>query len=309
MRWLAATVLVGVLALPRAARAQNDPAAAEALFLAGRDAMERKDYAAACPKFAESDRLDPSSGAHINLADCEERLGHVASAWRHWQEAIELIPSNDSRLPGVMKRKADVEKRVPRLTLKSSKPLPAGAVVTRDGVEVGLGALEVPLPLDPGVHAVVVRSPGHKDWKESLTLKEGERRDLVLVLGEAEAAAPPPLVSLAAPLVREEPPSKTGRIVGFSLLGVGGAGVILGGIMGALAIDRKSAVTSLCYPAQTCTPAGADAAGSGRAFAIVSTIGFVVGALAIAGGVVLVLTSPHAKKTLAIGPGGVEGTF
>src|SRR5215475_7527661 len=109
MRWIAAVMLALALVVPAPARAQSDPEAAEALFLAGRDLMDKKNYAAACPKFAESDRLDPSSGARINLADCEEKLGHVAAAWRHWQEAIELIPSNDPRLPGVNKRRADVE--------------------------------------------------------------------------------------------------------------------------------------------------------------------------------------------------------
>lgn len=299
-------VLVGALAFPNQAHAQSDPEAAEALFLAGRDLMEKKDYAAACPKFAESDRLDPSSGARINLADCEEKLGHVASAWRHWQEAIELIPSNDPRLPGVNKRKADVEKRVPRLTLKASVALPADTVVLRDGVAVGLGALEVALPVDPGVHAIIVRLPGHKDWKESVTLKEGERRELQLKLGDEEAAVPP---LQPAPVIRETPPSKAPRTAGFVLLGVGGAGLIFGGVMGALAIDRKGALDSLCDPVKMCTPAGADAASAGRAFAITSTIGFIVGALAIAGGAVLVLTAPKAKKTMAFGPGFVEGTF
>jgi tetratricopeptide (TPR) repeat protein len=306
LRWIPAVILAGALALPARAHAQTDPEAAEALFLAGRDAMDRKDYAAACPKFAESDRLDPSSGARINLADCEEKLGRVAAAWRHWQEAIELIPSNDPRLPGVMKRRSDVEKRVPRVTLKSSAPLPASAVVLRDGVEVGIGALEVPLPLDPGAHTVIVRAPGHKDWKEDFTLKESERRDLTLGVGEVEATAPPPVTP---PVVREGPPSKTGRYVGYGLLGLGGVGIVVGSITGALAIDRKNALTGLCQPVGTCTPAGADAASAGRAFATVSTVAVIVGAVAIAGGVVLVLTAPKAQKTIAIGPGLVEGTF
>lgn len=307
MRLAGALLLLGALLLPASARAQSDPEAAEALFLAGRDLMEKKDYAAACPKFAESDRLDPSSGARINLADCEEKLGHVASAWRHWQEAIELIPAGDTRLPGVNKRKADVEKRVPRLTLKASIALPAETTVLRDGLAVGLGALEVALPIDPGEHAIVVRAPGYKDWKESVTLKEGERKDFQLKLGEKEVA-PVPLVTKNS-VVRDAPPSAIGKIVGFGLLGVGGAGLVLGGITGIVAIDKKSAVEKGCFPVGTCTPAGADAASAGRTFAVVSTVSFIVGAIAIAGGVTLVLMAPKAKKNIGIGPGFVEGTF
>lgn len=299
--------LIGVVLAPARARAETDPEAAEALFLAGRDAMEKKDYAAACPKFAESDRLDPSSGARINLADCEEKIGRVAAAWRHWQEAIELIPSNDPRLPGVKKRRADVEKLVPRLTLKSSTPLPSGAVVMRDGVEVGIGALEVALPLDPGAHTILVKAPGHKDWREDLTLKESERRDVQLALGPAEEIQAPIVPKPIA--VREAPPSAIGKYAGFGLIGLGGVGIAIGSITGVLAIDKKNALPAQCNPALTCTPAGADAASSGRAFATISTVGIIVGAIAIAGGVLLVLTAPKAQKKIAIGPGTLEGTF
>ena len=59
----------------------RDPAAAEALFEAGRQAATRGDWTTACPKFAESQRLDPAPGTLLNLADCEEHLGHLASAW------------------------------------------------------------------------------------------------------------------------------------------------------------------------------------------------------------------------------------
>src|SRR5262249_55537702 len=50
----------------------RDPAAAEALFRQGRQAMEAKDFATACPKFAESQRLDPAVGTLMNWATCEE---------------------------------------------------------------------------------------------------------------------------------------------------------------------------------------------------------------------------------------------
>src|SRR6185436_984215 len=93
----------------------GDPAAAEALFAAGRAAFDAGDYDSACAKFAESQRLDPAAGTLTNLAACNERRGRLASAWENWREALSLLRSDDDRRPGVEKRMAELEARLPRL--------------------------------------------------------------------------------------------------------------------------------------------------------------------------------------------------
>ena len=60
----------------------RDPAAAEWLFREGRALMKKGDFAPACAKLAESQRLDPAVGTLMNLAECEERIGRTASAWQ-----------------------------------------------------------------------------------------------------------------------------------------------------------------------------------------------------------------------------------
>ena len=60
---------------------ERDPAAAQALFDQGRDLMRQNKHAEACPKLAESNRLDPAIGTLFHLADCYEQSGRVASAW------------------------------------------------------------------------------------------------------------------------------------------------------------------------------------------------------------------------------------
>src|SRR5262249_14521508 len=67
----------------------HDPAAAEALFRDGREALARGDLVTARTKLTASNRLDPATGTVLNLADVEARLGDNTNARRHFQEAYD----------------------------------------------------------------------------------------------------------------------------------------------------------------------------------------------------------------------------
>lgn len=49
--------------------------------IAARGLVQKGDWAAACPKFEESERLDPGIGTLYHLADCYEHVGRLATAW------------------------------------------------------------------------------------------------------------------------------------------------------------------------------------------------------------------------------------
>src|SRR5579872_6900411 len=93
VRGACAVSLAGAtLAASPAARAQapagmSDKVAAEALFEDGRRMVAAGNFADACPKFADSQRLDPSAGTLLNLASCYEKLGRTATAWATYREA------------------------------------------------------------------------------------------------------------------------------------------------------------------------------------------------------------------------------
>src|SRR5687767_11843809 len=93
---LALLIFQGFSLLPAAASAQppqGDAAASEALFREGRRLMKAGDYEGACPKLEESLRLDPALGTLFNLASCEEQLGRWATAWQHWRQAADQLPT------------------------------------------------------------------------------------------------------------------------------------------------------------------------------------------------------------------------
>src|SRR5580704_6931738 len=95
---LCASAIAAALLVARGALADAiDPAAAEVLFRQAREKIVAGDYGGACPLFKESLRLDPAPGTLLNLAECEERIGRLASAWEHFERLERGLPGTDER--------------------------------------------------------------------------------------------------------------------------------------------------------------------------------------------------------------------
>src|SRR5258708_6865823 len=214
------------LLAPRAVRAQagDARALAEALFREGRRDATAGDYAAACQKFAESQRLDPSTGTLLNLGDCEDHQRHLLAARNYFQTALAQLGASDPRFPRVQERLAVLDARLPRLRIALPPSAPPGIVVTRDGTPVPPEGLGVASPLEPGQHVVAVTAPARRERRHVVVLEERQSIEIVAAPGDAQdtpAPAGPVVASTppASPSKTPAPSSAPARAVGWDVAG------------------------------------------------------------------------------------------
>ncbi len=286
---------------------------AEALFRAGRELMANGDFAQACPKFAESQRLDPKPGTLVNLALCHEKSGRTASAWSEYLEAAELARrAGQSEREGVARARARaLEPALAHLVIAQS-PTP-GTEVTLDGQTLGEGVFGTPIPVDFGDHVLRAAAPGKKTRILPVVVSTAAEQQAVAIpaLEDEDPPRPAPVLappSLPPPPPRDLDPGGAGRTWGFVS---GGAGLVLLGVgayFGLHAFAEKSTAENECDP-HNCTQAGIDAIHALEASEAASTITIAAGLAAAGAGVYLVLanrprgsSAPRAATTLRVAP-------
>ncbi len=289
--------------------------------------MTAGNYAEACPKFEASQQLDPGLGTMLNLAECYEKTGRTASAWAEYREAIPLARAAGSkaRQDLATERARALEERLSTLTIRamSGEPTDAQLEVRRDGVALQAAELGAPIPVDPGEHLIEATAPGKAPWSSKVQVGPDAAKvsvDIPALEPEGKAAVP-----IAAPLVATTtttaPPSdrpssdgSTQRVTGLVLGGAGIVGVGLGTFFGLRASSKWSDAKEQCtdYP-YGCGTDGTDLRSSARSAGNVSTIAFVAGGALLATGVVLYLTAPSKKESVALNVGPqsvlVQGSF
>lgn len=279
---------------PAAANAQN----AEALYKQGLKDMLDKQYATGCPAIEESYRLDPLPGALFTLSACYERWGKVHTAVVHYERFVSkagaLPPAQQKkqakRIGKAQEKLRILRPQVPRLVLAFDTPPPADVVVTVDGQSVALSLLGEPQAVDPGEHNVAVRTADGQVQEQVVPVGIGVTRRVALHLPGEE---PEPT---AAPDQVDEGPAggwsgmHTGAVVAG---GIGVVGLLIGGITGGMVFARKGDVEDGCPQPDQCSDQDAvDKAEDTQSIAMASNVGFAVGAVGVAAGVVLWLLAP-----------------
>jgi tetratricopeptide (TPR) repeat protein len=268
--------------------------AAEALFREAKALMASSRYAEACEAFRGSYEKEPLPTTLVNLADCREKNGELASAWAYFLESARLAArSNQDELAEVARsRAAAIEPRLSRVTLAVPSDAAAdGLTITRDNVAVDAVEWGKRLPIDGGRHRYVATAPGRKSWDTTVTVAvEGDDIEIVvppLALAEVEQFGP------AQPGTESPPSTRGGRPA--LLWGTWAVGVLALGSAAGLEIYARSAYSEA--KAATTNPerqASYELANDRRLYAgIVAGVGVV----AVGAGVYLWFTRPSRGRS------------
>jgi hypothetical protein len=208
---VALAVVVALTSLRAEAQSATEVSLAESLYRTARELMRTGNYDEACPKFAESYRLDPATGTLLNLAACHEAQGKLASAWLEYQDALLVSrrAGRQNRVKFAEERIALIEPRLSRLTIA----LAPGAdnpelQLVLDGLQIGRAALGIPTPVDPGKHVVEVKAPGKKPWSETVEIGPVSDNKTVTIPALEPAPDQPAGAPSVVPPPTSAPPSR-----------------------------------------------------------------------------------------------------
>ena len=317
MKSCAVPVIVLVLAVPaipgraQAEPQRRDPTGAQALFYKARAQMQLGRYAEACPNLEASLRLDAGIGTQFNLADCNEHIGKMATAWAGFIDvATAAKAAHQVEREAVARKRAQaLEARLPKLLIDTSSA-PAGVTVTRDGVPVAPSVFGVEVPIDPGAHHVAASAPGMPSWQMTVHAVEGKTARVAVPrdLAAPVAADALPVASGATTTVTSAPapePDPAGfpapvvqtsvspqRVTGWALAGAGVIGAGLGVGFGLASIGDRNDSRAHCA-GDRCDSDGVRMRDDAIRHGTVATISMVAGGAAIAGGIALALTAPR----------------
>ena len=331
----------------------EDMASARVLGTEGVRLADAGDCTSAIVKLEAAERLYHAPTTLERLGECQVTLGKIVAGSESLNRVVrESLAANAPPAFYAAQQRASqalsaAERRIGTLRLHVEGAPGASVMVTVDGASVPSALFDASRPTDPGIHEVRASAQGYRATTTTVRVPEGSEAAVTLRLEpdpNATAVAPvpatPPVESSASP--PSPPPAASampppaprseevavssgggaGRGIAYVLLGVGGAGVVVGSVFGGLAFGTKSSLDSAC-PIKTSCPASSQGDIDALATrATVSSIGFGVGVAGILVGGILLATShgeapPAAAPPrgaqwspwLGLGAAGVRGTF
>lgn len=211
---------------------------------------------AQCTVSEDEQKLQAAVMVLFHLAECHEKLGELATAWKLFQDAAQQTRSASNATSRnlhdiAQARVHELQPRISRLTISvPSRRQFVGLEITRGSEPVDAGSWNQPLPIDGGHYTITASAPGAKSWSSQITVaterdtKTVEVPDLrelgdsaALVMPEVDERANPPARPIA-PVTGHDPESQDGSRTVVPLVIGSGALALLGGGLGLELVAR-----------------------------------------------------------------------
>jgi hypothetical protein len=180
------------------AQAAAEPTATELvvarrLFDEARGLEEAQRWELAAAKLNDALLIKETPGLRFHLAHCLEKLGQLVEANLEYGRAQDLIAAG-AKAPDVedllAKARSSLEARIPSLLIVAPAEVP-GLQLELNGRAVARSVLGRRAPVNPGTHSIWIRAAGYQDFREEVSIQEGERRTVSVELVPATALEGP----------------------------------------------------------------------------------------------------------------------
>lgn len=293
-----AVPLAGATVLPAAparAQAQAQLLLAQQWFDEGIKLERAGKWPEALAQFKKALDVKRTAAVQFHVGMCEARVGLLADAAVDLARAIELAkaadtPTNQKVLEVAESELREVRPRIPTLEITAapgSKPVK----VLLDGQPLALSVLGTAMPVNPGEHEVTIEfAHGSTQKKVKLAAKDAQRLTV-------EAPPEPAPDARVAPRPPEEPRRDTtpppphekdaprSTVLPWTLVAVGGAGIVVGGVFFFLWQDNLSTLDRVCPTRVGCSGDYRSEDDAGRRNNLISWIAGGVGLAALGTGV------------------------
>src|SRR5262249_38054304 len=141
---------------------------AERLFERGVELMKNDKCPEAIPNFLNSQQLDPSAAALMNLATCYARLGRNGTAWKTYRRAAAAAADehNVELRDQAFKAMSMLSPSLTKLRLVPANEQ-EGITLRVNGEPIATDD-RMPIPLDAGENIIEAVAPGREPWRRSV---------------------------------------------------------------------------------------------------------------------------------------------
>jgi hypothetical protein len=252
--------------------------------------------------------FSPAARAEPTKQECvaaNDRAQDLRQAGKLRAARVELAVCIATACPGPVRedcaqRLSEIDAAQPRLVFsaKDAAGNDLDAVrVTVDGAPFADRLDGAAIDVDPGEHAFRFEAADGAAAEKTVVVREGEKRRMVGVV------------------LRRAPEQGSSGWGAYAAFGAGGVGLVVGTVLGVMALSTKSSLDAACGPSRTGCPEGEVSTLSTRAWGADIGLGVAIVGAAAGTALLLVSHSPSSRRSARVFPwvgvmsGGVGGRF